>query len=76
MCYCIGVNRIGKDGNDLDYSGHSGVYDPLGNTLAFENDANRLIHVSLSKEQLQKIRLKLPFLKDRDQFEIISLNKQ
>jgi len=30
MAYCIGVNRVGLDGNNYEYSGHSSAYDVLG----------------------------------------------
>ena len=32
QAYCIGINRVGVDGNDHEYVGHSGVYDFGGNT--------------------------------------------
>ena len=33
MCYCIGVNRIGIDEGQHEYSGNSAVYDVLGLSL-------------------------------------------
>jgi predicted amidohydrolase len=33
QCYVVGVNRVGKDGNDIQYSGESMVVDPLGEML-------------------------------------------
>src|SRR5690606_8547629 len=30
MSYCVGVNRVGKDGNNHEYSGNSAAYDVLG----------------------------------------------
>ena len=30
QCYVVGVNRVGKDGNDINHSGDSMIIDPLG----------------------------------------------
>lgn len=38
QCYVIGVNRVGQDGNRLNYSGDSSIIDPLGNTLFTQAD--------------------------------------
>ena len=71
MTYCIGVNRVGLDGNNHEYSGHSVVYDVLGNRMdnLSENEAATAI-VVLEKESLTKYREKLNFLNDRDNFSL------
>src|SRR5680860_28794 len=38
LCYTIGVNRIGQDGNGISYVGHSSAYDPQGQTTAHLQD--------------------------------------
>ena len=66
--YCIGVNRIGIDGNGLEYAGDSMVCDSLGEIVADATDkACALIHL-LNAEHLQTTRSQLPFLQDADQF--------
>ena len=69
MCYCIGVNRVGEDGNDHPYPGHSAVYDPLGKAISgeFKNEATT-IEVVLERAHLQNLRQKFRFLQDRDDF--------
>lgn len=70
QCYVIGVNRVGKDGNDIYHSGNSMVIDPLGEILyhmANEEDVNTVV---LQKEHLEMIRNKFPFWKDGDGFMI------
>ncbi|WP_343488188.1 amidohydrolase [Allomuricauda sp. d1] len=67
MAYCIGVNRIGLDGDGYEYSGHSAVYDVLGNQLAYSNK-EEIVYATLSKEHIQTTRKKLRFLEDRDEF--------
>lgn len=70
MAYCVGVNRIGTDANGLSYSGHSSVYDAMGNQLAF-SDKEEILEVPLFKSHIVKTRNKLPFLKDRDTFSFL-----
>lgn len=63
--YVIGVNRVGKDGKRLDYSGDSAAIDALGNQLvSFDYAQEALKAVELSKEKLDEIRKQLSFLKD------------
>ncbi len=67
MAYCIGVNRIGKDEQGYEYSGHSAVYDVLGNRLAYSENEETL-YATLEKSHIEKTRNKLKFLEDRDGF--------
>ena len=72
MSYCIGVNRIGKDGNSCEYSGHSAVYDGLGEALiSFDEDQEATELVTLNKTHLTDIRNKLHFLDDKDDFNLV-----
>ncbi len=69
MCYCIGVNRTGKDSNQHLYIGHSAVYDVLGRQISnpnFEEDFTETI--SLQKSHIETHRKHLQFLNDRDEF--------
>jgi len=68
MSYCVGVNRLGTDGNNLEYVGHSVIHNCLGNPLTDINHEVGLISASLSKTHVTKIREKLPFLEDKDRF--------
>lgn len=65
QCYVIGVNRVGKDGKELSYSGDSVCITALGEATfcAEGKETVQLIH--LSQESLHQIRTALPFLKDR-----------
>lgn len=69
MAYCVGVNRVGFDGNDHEYIGHSVVYDVLGkqiSTADFETEFTETI--VLEKEHIESNRKHLQFLNDRDSF--------
>lgn len=67
MSYCIGVNRVGTDNFNYEYTGHSAVYDTLGKELCFSTK-ERVIHTVLHKQHIVETRTKLKFLEDRDAF--------
>ncbi len=71
QAYVIGVNRIGKDGNDYAHSGDTCVFDPLGVRVSFTNpNEDKTETVVLVKEELGKVRKSLPFMQDGDKFTI------
>ena len=70
QCYVVGVNRVGTDGNDIYYSGNSLVIDPLGEVLYHMADEEDIFTITLSKERLEEVRTKFPFLKDADRFSL------
>lgn len=72
QCYVIGVNRVGKDNNEIYHSGNSLVIDPMGEVLYHMADEEDIFTISLQKERLAEVRNKFPFLKDADQFSINS----
>ena len=69
MAYCLGVNRIGTDGSDLSYPGHTTVFDYMGEVVGKtqENKAGNFT-LTLDKEAMHLARKKLNFLNDRDRF--------
>lgn len=71
MSYCIGVNRVGVDAHNYEYSGNSIAVDYLGNALTeICEDKEAVLYASFHKEELYKTRTKLPFLEDKDTFMI------
>lgn len=71
MAYCIGVNRVGLDGNNYEYSGHSAAYDVLGHRLDSIPEHKEATEViTLEKSHIRKYRDKLNFLNDRDDFSL------
>ena len=70
QCYVVGVNRVGKDGNDIYHSGDSMVVDALGEVLYHKAHDEDVVTITLEKEALQAVREKLPFWKDADQFDL------
>ena len=71
MSYCIGVNRVGTDANNYEYSGNSIILDPLGKPLTqICEHEEKIMFASLDKDALLKTRDKLQFLTDQDTFVI------
>ncbi len=69
MSYCIGVNRVGRDGKELDYVGHSAAYDGLGKRVSKTTSETEFSEeVILERSHLDEIRTQLKFLQDRDRF--------
>ncbi len=69
MSYCVGVNRVGQDANKYEYTGHTAVYDFLGEQIGITQAGKEdIIECILDKENLNATRKKLNFLSDRDQF--------
>jgi len=71
QCFVVGVNRTGKDVNDINHSGDSMIIDPMGEILYHQNGEEDIFTISLEMETLSQIRAKLPFLKDADDFNIL-----
>jgi omega-amidase len=68
LSYLAGVNRVGKDGNNLPYIGGSAIIDYLGNDLADLGDQQGTATATLDLEALQKFRDRFAFHKDADSF--------
>ena len=67
LCYVIGVNRVGTDGNGLTYSGDTCVIDPAGNILFQKAHAACTHTAQLSYSKLQEYRKSFPAWMDADQ---------
>jgi omega-amidase len=69
MSYCIGVNRCGNDEAGYQYSGHSAVYDCLGEQQVF-SVKETILYATLNKAHITSTRNKLKFLEDSDGFSL------
>jgi predicted amidohydrolase len=71
MSYCIGVNRIGVDVNEYEYSGHSAVYNFLGEKM-YKTTPNKeeVFVITLNKGDQEKTRKRLNFLNDKGAFKM------
>jgi predicted amidohydrolase len=64
QCYVLACNRIGQDGTNLIYNGHSQAVDLMGDFLAKPLEQEGFYVVSCSAALLKEGRKTLPFLKD------------
>ncbi len=70
LCYCVGVNRVGVDGNDLPYSGDSAAIDFLGAPLAELGAQEQVVTVTLDPKALVAHRERFPAWMDADEFDL------
>ncbi|WP_257388339.1 amidohydrolase [Tahibacter caeni] len=70
LSYCVGVNRVGTDGNGLPYAGDSAVLDFLGQPLVELGAAEIVVTVTLDPAALAAHRERFPAWMDADVFEI------
>jgi len=75
VCYAVGVNRTGKDGNGVSYSGDSVALDFLGQVLGGERNGDFVETVVLDRESLATFRRDFPVHLDADDFELLADTK-
>lgn len=68
LCYVVGVNRAGVDGNGHAYDGGSLVADPVGTNLLECDAAPQVAQGELSLERLREHRRRFPAHLDADRF--------
>lgn len=64
QAYAAGCNRIGVDGADLHYSGHSQIIDFRGDVLTDAGGEEKIISATVDPAALREYRRSLPFLAD------------
>lgn len=70
LSWVVGVNRIGRDGNEVDYAGDSLIIDPLGEIVADLADRDDSVTCALSAAELREHRERFPAHLDADRFSI------
>lgn len=69
--YCIGVNRVGTDGNGYEYSGNSMASDYNGTVLCESTQRKEeILYAEINMEKLANFRQKFPVWMDGDDFEL------
>ncbi|HTE31619.1 MAG TPA: amidohydrolase [Chryseolinea sp.] len=70
LSYVVGVNRVGLDGNGIEYNGHSSVISPKGEAI-FSNEGVEVMRtLELSSNSLHAFRDRFPAFLDADDFTI------
>ena len=68
--YTLGLNRLGVDGNKLEYNGGSCLFDYEGKPLLQSEDAEGIFTTQISLEAQHTFRASFPFLADKDAFKL------
>lgn len=70
LSYTIGVNRVGQDGNGIEYNGHSAFISPKGETIFSTEGIETIKTLEINANSLQAYRDKFPAYLDSDEFSI------
>lgn len=71
QAYVIGVNRVGKDGSDINHSGDSVVINHQGEVISkAKPNEEAILTATLSLSELEEWRKKFPAWMDADQFTV------
>ncbi len=70
LSYVVGVNRIGLDGNGIEYNGNSVIISPKGEHIYINEGTESMKTVELSSNSLEAFRDRFPAYQDADDFEI------
>ncbi|MBS1651235.1 MAG: amidohydrolase [Bacteroidetes bacterium] len=69
QCFVVGVNRVGVDGNDINYCGNSMVVNPKGEIItSLPKNEEHVVTVEIDKTNLTDFRKKFPAILDADNF--------
>ena len=72
QCVVAGINRVGKDGNEIEHSGDSCVIDARGNIISgIQPGEEKTENVVLSAADLDHFRRTFPVLEDADDFKLV-----
>lgn len=71
QCWVVGVNRVGADGNGLQYPGRSVVHDPMGLRVADLGDAEGCRLAELDLDMVRRVRSEFAFQADADVFTLM-----
>jgi len=70
LSYVVGVNRVGMDGNSVEYNGNSTIIGPKGEVIFSSEGVEAIKTLELNANSLQAFRDKFPAYFDADEFSI------
>jgi omega-amidase len=70
LSYAVGVNRVGIDGNGIEYNGQSSIIGPKGDTIFTVEGIESIKTIALSSNALQAYRDRFPAYLDGDDFSV------
>jgi omega-amidase len=72
LSYVAGVNRVGVDGNGIEYNGQSAIIGPKGDSIFSGQEMETIKTLQISSNSLHAYRDKFPAFMDADDFTIDS----
>lgn len=69
--WVVGVNRVGEDGNGMQYPGRSVVHDPMGQRVADLGGTEGCQLAELDLDRVARVRSEFPFQADADRFTLL-----
>ena len=75
LCFVAGLNRVGTDGNGIDYDGDSVVLDFLGRPISECGDMEVVSTATLVGDELLAHRARFPAMLDADAFDLAGLRR-
>jgi len=73
QAYTIGLNRVGRDGNDIYYAGDSMCFDAVGEVLCHLAHTEQVVTLTLDAAHQGALRERFQFLPDRENFQMAGL---
>lgn len=70
LSYVVGVNRVGQDGNGIEYNGNSAIISPKGEHIYINEGTESMKTIELSSNSLEAFRDRFPAYQDADDFDI------
>jgi predicted amidohydrolase len=70
LSYTVGVNRVGIDGNGVEYNGNSAIIGPKGDPIFSVEGVETIKTIELSANSLLAYRDRFPAFLDADDFSI------
>lgn len=70
LSYVVGVNRVGIDGNSIEYKGQSAIISPKGEAIFTIEEMESVRTLELNANSLQAFRDRFPAYMDADEFSI------
>jgi predicted amidohydrolase len=70
LSYVVAVNRVGQDGNGIEYDGHSAVISPKGEVIFSNESVEAIRTLELNANALHAFRDRFPAHLDADEFTI------
>ena len=70
QAWVIGVNRVGEDGNGVQYPGCSVIHDPMGERVAYLGHSEGCQLIEMDLAAVRQTREQFPFQADADAFDL------